>query len=79
MSEHDEPHPTTGDEPRASGDDEPRYWDRYVPVYEDRPEGYTGTCLRPLNKCEMGGCCDLCFYNPAHPRFHGKDDGDDPA
>ena len=66
------------DEPRPSAEDGTRYWDRYVYVYEDRPEGDTGTCLRPLNKCEMGGCCDVCFYNPEHPRFHENKE-DDPA
>lgn len=45
------------------------FWDRYENVYEDRPEGYDGSCLRPLGRCEMGGCCDLCWHNPDHPRF----------
>lgn len=68
MSDHDDARP--------SADDGPHYWDRYVYVYEDRPEGDTGTCLRPLNKCEMGGCCDVCFYNPDHPRFKKNKDPD---
>jgi hypothetical protein len=50
------------------------YWDRYEPVYGERPEGYDGTCLRPLGRCEMGGCCDLCWHNPEHPRFQASAD-----
>jgi len=46
----------------------------YVKVYDNRPEGYDGTCLRPLGLCELGGCCDSCWYNPDHPRFHGEND-----
>jgi hypothetical protein len=42
----------------------------YVRVYDESPEGYDGTCLRPLGLCELGGCCDACWYNPDHPRFH---------
>ena len=45
----------------------------YVKVYEEGPEGYDGTCLRPLGLCELGGCCDACWYNPDHPRFHTAD------
>jgi hypothetical protein len=33
------------------------------------PETYDGTCLRPLGLCELGGCCDVCWYRPSHPRF----------
>jgi len=40
-----------------------------VRVYDRRPEGYEGSCLRPLGLCELGGCCDICWYNPEHPRF----------
>jgi hypothetical protein len=40
-----------------------------VQVYAKRPEGYDGTCLRPLGLCELGGCCDVCWYRPNHPRF----------
>jgi hypothetical protein len=40
-----------------------------VNVKELKPEGYEGTCLRPLGLCELGGCCDVCWYNPDHPRF----------
>jgi hypothetical protein len=40
-----------------------------ISVYDDRPEGYDGTCLRPLGLCELGGCCDVCWYRPDHPRF----------
>ena len=27
------------------------------------------TCLRPLGLCDLGGCCDVCWYRPDHPRF----------
>ena len=27
------------------------------------------TCLRPLGLCELGGCCESCWYRPDHPRF----------
>lgn len=40
-----------------------------ISVYENCPEGYDGTCLRPLGLCELGGCCDVCWYRPDHPRF----------
>ena len=36
------------------------------------PEGYDGTCLRPLGLCELGGSCDVCWYRPDHPRFRGE-------
>ena len=42
----------------------------YVKVRDVRPEGYDGTCLRPLGLCELGGCCDACWYRPDHPRFN---------
>ena len=45
-----------------------------VRVHDARPEGYDGTCLRPLGLCELGGCCDVCWYRPDHPRF-GKGEG----
>jgi hypothetical protein len=41
----------------------------YVRIDEVRPEDYDGTCLRPLGLCELGGCCDACWYRPDHPRF----------
>ncbi|MCU0690656.1 MAG: hypothetical protein MUF54_04580 [Polyangiaceae bacterium] len=40
-----------------------------VNVHEHKVEGYDGTCLRPLGLCELGGCCDVCWYRPDHPRF----------
>lgn len=50
---------------------------RYINVNEQRPEAYDGTCLRPLGLCDLGGCCESCWYRPDHPRFRtGKrDDG----
>ena len=41
----------------------PGFWDHYVHLYDDRPEGYAGSCLRPLGRCELGGCCDVCLHN----------------
>ncbi len=46
-----------------------------VRVTEVRPEGYDGTCLRPLGLCELGGSCDACWYSPDHPRFKNRPDG----
>lgn len=39
-----------------------------IKVYDGRPEGYEGTCLRPLGLCDLGGCCESCWYSPDHPR-----------
>lgn len=36
----------------------------YLNVNELREEGATNTCLRPLGLCELGGCCNVCIYNP---------------
>lgn len=36
---------------------------RLISVYDQAPEGYDGTCLRPLGLCELGGACDSCWYN----------------
>ena len=38
-----------------------------VGVYDNRPEGYDGSCLRPLGFCDLGGCCDVCWYRPDNP------------
>jgi hypothetical protein len=40
-----------------------------VSVDDMRPEDSESTCLRPLGLCELGGCCDSCWYSPDHPRF----------
>ena len=42
---------------------------KFVRTTEERPEGYEGSCLRPIGMCELGGCCDICWYRPDHPRF----------
>jgi hypothetical protein len=47
----------------------------YVDVNELRPEDDDGTCLRPLGLCELGGCCDVCWYRPDHPRFRKNESG----
>ena len=43
-----------------------------VKTAEMKPEGYEGTCLRPLGLCELGGACETCWYSPFHPRNQGK-------
>ena len=35
---------------------------KYVSTHDLYPEGYDGSCLRPLGLCELGGCCDTCWY-----------------
>ncbi len=50
---------------------------RIVGVYENRPAGYEGTCLRPLGLCELGGSCDTCWYSPDHPRHRSADSDPD--
>jgi hypothetical protein len=47
----------------------------YIKVEDKRPEGYDGTCLRPLGLCDLGGCCESCWYRPDHPRFQKRKDG----
>ena len=42
---------------------------RTVLVDDKKPEGYEGSCLRPTGMCDLGGCCDVCWYSPEHPRF----------
>lgn len=43
-----------------------------VKVEDARPDGYDGTCLRPLGLCELGGSCDAYWYRPDHPRFQSS-------
>jgi len=45
---------------------------KYTAVHEQRSEEYDGTCLRPLGLCDLGGCCDTCWYRPDHPRFKSE-------
>ena len=45
---------------------------KYVKVDDLRAEGDDGTCLRPLGLCDLGGCCDICWYRHNHPRFKKK-------
>ncbi len=35
----------------------------YLKVDELREDG-DSSCLRPLGLCDLGGCCDVCWYNP---------------
>jgi hypothetical protein len=46
---------------------------RYVKVHELKPEGYESGCLRPLGLCELGGCCDVCFYGKRSARKPNDD------
>ena len=55
---------TTGEDHLASRD--------VVKVDELRPADAESTCLRPLGLCELGGCCDACWYSPDHPRFQER-------
>ena len=27
-----------------------------------KPDDYGINCLRPLGLCDLGGCCDICWY-----------------
>jgi len=36
---------------------------KFIKTGSMRPEGYDGSCLRPLGLCELGGSCDICWYN----------------
>ncbi len=60
MSDQQEPH-----EPEAT---------QHLVNVQERTGEYDGTCLRPLGLCELGGACDVCWYRPDHPRFHGQQD-----
>ncbi len=57
-----------GGQVKQAGDDEVAL----ICAYEQRAEGYDGTCLRRLGLCELGGCCDTCWYRPNHPRFRER-------
>ena len=40
----------------------------YIKVDAMRSEGEESSCLRPLGLCDLGGCCDVCWYNPERRR-----------
>ncbi len=52
--------------------DQPGGAPRYVKVDDLREEGDDSTCLRPLGLCDLGGCCDICWYRHDHPRFKDR-------
>ena len=55
---------------------------KYVKVSELRPEGVESGCLRPLGLCDLGGCCDICFYgyaNEARPESEAGPGGGPPT
>jgi len=43
---------------------------RYINVHDLRAPDDEDTCLRPLGLCELGGCCDVCFYSPEKQQKH---------
>lgn len=45
---------------------------RFVRVDELRPDDCEDGCLRPLGLCELGGCCDCCFYGQQTLRKRAK-------
>ena len=59
-----EPVETDPDESASTDESSEESGPRYIHVYSLSPEGYDGTCLRPLGLCELGGCCEVCTYNP---------------
>ena len=65
MSEDRKPREEDGAPGSRTGGSQPRF----VNVEDFRPEGYDGPCLRPTGLCDLGGCCDICWYRPDHPRF----------
>jgi hypothetical protein len=38
----------------------------YVKTGALQPEGSEGRCLRPLGLCDLGGCCEVCWYGTAN-------------
>ena len=69
MSEDRSPRPAgVGSTP----DSQPAPGAHVVKMTDSCPEGYDGTCLRPLGLCELGGSCEVCWYRPDHPRFRSK-------
>lgn len=56
---------------RGKGEDLVRPQD-LVRVDELRSAASESPCLRPLGLCELGGCCDACWYSPDHPRFQDR-------
>ncbi|MBW2455128.1 MAG: hypothetical protein JRI68_11490 [Deltaproteobacteria bacterium] len=53
---------------------------RLIDVYEQQaPEGYVGTCLRPLGLCDLGGACDTCWYNSNNDASIGTRPGEGDA
>jgi hypothetical protein len=66
----------TADDGDLEGEDEKEKEDPgpavVVGVYDNRPEGYEGSCLRPLGFCDLGGCCDICWYRPDNPHRKNK-------
>jgi len=38
---------------------------KLIQIRELRSEEGNGACLRPLGLCELGGCCDVCWYGGA--------------
>lgn len=47
---------------------------KLVKVEKLKPKGYDGTCLRPLGLCDLGGCCDTCWYGSARKSSESSDE-----
>ena len=41
---------------------------KLVKTEELKPEGYEGSCLRPLGLCDLGGACEVCWYSSANSK-----------
>lgn len=46
----------------------------YLKVGELRDED-DSSCLRPLGLCDLGGCCDVCWYNPENRKKRAQQQG----
>jgi len=64
----------------AGGSDEPDDKNPrviYVKTGAMQPQGSEGRCLRPLGLCDLGGCCEVCWYGSAHGDAHEPLSGQD--
>ncbi len=67
MKGKDDPLSDTRSTPPAPAKDRSEPQASIIDVYHEIPEDYDGSCLRPLGLCELGGCCDTCWYRPDNP------------
>ena len=59
---------TTDSDDKEDGESTTPKAPKLVKIEALRPEGYTGTCLRPMGLCDLGAC-DGCMYNPELTQF----------